>query len=762
MLGARNFFLNRNSIHRFALRALFWTTTPFPKFIASRTMSTAPPPSAAGASAASTVRPKYPAVARGDVVDTYHGATVPDPYRWLEDPDAEETRGFVAAQNAVTLPYLDAQPLRERLVERLSEVYNYPKQSCPGRRGERLVYSRKEGLQNQPVVYVAESLTDAKPRVLLDLNAEDPEGTTALRVSSFSECGELWACGVSKKGSDWSTVRVIRVADGSVLPDDELQWLRFTSIAWTHDGKGFYYGRYPALDVKDLGAETNIAENQKLYYHRIGTKQSEDVLVLEEPEHPAWMFGAEVSDDGDYLVVSVSESTDPVNRLYYIDLRVPEAERVLVRAIDNLDAEYSYITNDGTRFLFKTNKDAARYRVVSFDITKDAMHPDRWTDVFPEHAQDVLEAVLPVAGDKLAVVYLRDVKEELSLHNMDGSLVRAVPLPCAGSVGIRGRRDRAELFYQFESFMTPGSIYHLDLGTNETTLWHATTVPGFDPEAVEVTQQFFEAKDGSVKVPMYVLTPRGAPSPGPCLLYGYGGFSISLTPYYSAFRTVLAANLGFSVAIVNLRGGGEYGEEWHQAGMRGRKQNVFDDMIGAAEHLIATKVTTARQLAIQGGSNGGLLVAAVANQRPDLFACVIAQCGVMDMLRYASHTAGVFWQSEYGSPGDDPDHGGKASFENLLKISPVHNVVPVPGTEHPATLVTTADHDDRVCPLHSYKYIAELQHGHGARDEQQAPLLIRIEVNAGHGAGKPTSMIIKEVADIYGFAARHCGAAWKE
>ncbi|XP_076128829.1 prolyl endopeptidase [Alosa pseudoharengus] len=704
---------------------------------------------------------QYPQVYRDEaVVDEYHGQKIPDPYSWLEDPDSEKTQAFVNAQNQLTAPFLEGCEVREVFKERMTELYDYPKYSCPFKRGSRYFHFYNTGLQNQSVMYVQETL-EAEPTVFLDPNTFSEDGTVALRGYAFSEEGDMLAYGISASGSDWVEIRFLRV-DGAKPLEDKLEQVKFSCMAWTHDGRGLFYNSYPKQEGKSDGTETSTNLHQKLYYHVLGTPQSEDVLCAEFPDQPKWMSGVEVSDDGRYVLLSIREGCDPVNRLWYCDLQtVPQGITGLlpwVKLIDNFDAEYEYVTNEGTVFTFKTNLDAPRYRLINIDFSQPAM--SAWKELIPQHDKDVLVFATCTFSSFLFVCFLHDVKNVLKMFRLaSGEEVRTFPLDVGSLVGFTGRKKDSEIFYYFTSFLSPAIIYHCDL-TKEPLQPHVfreVTVKGFDPSEYQTTQVFYPSKDGT-QVPMFIVHKKGIKLDGshPAFLYGYGGFNISITPSYSVSRLIFVRHLGGVLAVANIRGGGEYGETWHKAGMLGNKQNVFTDFQCAAEYLIKDGYTSPKKLTINGGSNGGLLVGACVNQRPDLFGCAVAQVGVMDMLKFHKFTIGHAWTTDFGCSEI------KEQFDWLIKYSPLHNIrIPEgEGVQYPSVLLLTGDHDDRVVPLHSLKYIATLQHTVGRWPGQSNPLLIHVDTKSGHGAGKPTSKVIQEVADTYAFIARCLDLKW--
>lgn len=695
------------------------------------------------------------------VENDYHGTKISDPYVWLEDPDSEETKAFVEQQNAITMPYLAECETRENFKNRLTELWDYPKYRCPFKRGSKYFYFHNSGLQNQSVMYVQDTL-DSVPEVFLDPNNLSEDGTIALVGRSFSDNGELFAFSLSHKGSDWVTIKFMKVCGKEQLPD-VLENAKFTSMAWTHDNKGLFYNRYPTASKAD-GTVTDLNLNQRLYYHVLGTKQSEDVLCCEFPDHPKWSMGAEVSDCGKYLVLTPHEGCAPVNRLFYCDLEkykdgLQDASGQLPyeKVVDNFDAEYEYITNEGTLFTFKTNLNAPLYKLINIDLLKPEM--EHWTTLVEEDERDVLQWAACVKQNLLVLCYLHDVKNLLYLHNMSGERIMCFPLDIGSIVGFTGRKKDSEIFYQFTSFLSPGIIYHCDL-TQENfkpKVFRETMVKGFDQSNYQTIQVFYPSKDGT-QIPMFIVHKKDISLDGshPVFLYGYGGFNISITPSFSVSRVVFMRYLGGIIAVPNLRGGGEYGEKWHQAGCFGNKQNVFDDFQHAAIYLIQQKYTSPEKIAICGGSNGGLLVGACINQRPELFGCAISQVPVMDMLKFHKFTIGHAWTTDFGNPDTKED------FEWLIKYSPLHNIkIPQNGAQYPSLLLLTADHDDRVVPLHSLKYIAQLHHVIGDYNKQTNPLLIRVDTKAGHGFGKPTSKIIQEYSDIFAFIARNLRLKWQ-
>ncbi|KAH9782469.1 prolyl oligopeptidase family protein [Citrus sinensis] len=659
---------------------------------------------------------QYPVARRDEsIVDDYHGFKIPDPYRWLEDPDAEEVKDFVQKQAELTDSVLNKCDVRDRLREKITKLFDSPQYDAPFKQGNKYFYFHNTGLQPQSVLYVQDSL-DAEAKVLLDPNTLSEDGTVAITTVSVSEDAKYLAYALSNSGSDWA---------------------KFTSITWTHDSKGFFYSRYPApKDGKevDAGIETDSNLYHELYYHFLGTEQSEDILCWKDPEHPKYTFSGHVTEDGQYLVMYIRENFDQVNKVYYYDLSaLPEGLEgfrksngllPFVKLIDRFDAQYEVVANDDSVFTFRTSKDAPKYKIVRVDLRE----PNNWSEVVPEAERDVLESASAANFNQMILSYLSDV-----------------------------------------NFLTPGIIYQCNLKTEtpEMKIFRETSVPGFDRSEFHVHQVFVPSKDGSTKIPMFIVAKKNIKLDGshPCLLYGYGGFNASITPSFSVSRTVLMRHLGAVFCIANIRGGGEYGEEWHKDGALAKKQNCFDDFISASEYLISAGYTQSRKLCIEGESNGGLLIGACINQRPDLFGCALAHVGVMDMLRLHKFTIGHAGFSEYGCPEK------KEEFDWLIKYSPLHNVRrpweqdPDKPSQYPSTLLLTADHDDRVVPLHSLKLLATMQYVLCTSLEnspQTNPILGRIECKAGHGAGRPTQKMIDEAADCYGFMAKMLGASWIE
>lgn len=677
----------------------------------------------------------YPSTRTIDHVDTYHGEQVPDPYRWLEDIDSAETAAWIEAQNRVTDAHLAGIPQREAFRGRLTALWNFERFGVPGKVGEgHYLYSYNDGLRNQPVILIQEGL-DGEPRTLLDPNTFSDDGTVALSGLAATKDGRLLAYGTSSGGSDWQEWRVLDIASGQRL-DDHIRWVKFSEATWARDGSGFWYGRYDAPEGENALKAVN--RFQKLYFHRVGTPQDDDVLVYERPDQPDWGFAPVLSDDGRHLVISVWRGTENRNLVFLKPLGDPQAQ--VRELIPEFEYSYEFVGNTGDRHLFLTDDNAPRKRLIAIDITRPQR--EHWEEVIGE-SDATLTAVTRV-GDRLVAHYLRDAASQARIFALDGTLQGDVELPGIGTVtGFERSTEGNETFYSFASFTRPASIYRLDVATGESVLFRAPQLP-FDPSRYETRQVFFDSRDGT-RVPMFIIARKGIELDGshPTILYGYGGFNIPLTPSYAAYAMAWLEEGGI-YASANLRGGGEYGREWHEAGTKTRKQNVFDDMAAAAEYLIAQKYTSPGHLAIHGRSNGGLLAAAVALQRPELFAASVPGVGVLDMLRFREFTIGWAWESDYGSVLDEEE------YPAIRAYSPLHNIRA--GVDYPAFLITTGDHDDRVFPAHSFKFAAALQAVNPPR-----PALIRIDVRAGHGAGKPVAKQIAEWADILGFVAHHTG-----
>ncbi|HEU4382283.1 MAG TPA: prolyl oligopeptidase family serine peptidase [Anaeromyxobacteraceae bacterium] len=684
----------------------------------------------------------YPETRRGDVVDDYFGVKVPDPYRWLEDDESEETKAWVRAENALTERFLEAIPERPAIRARVERLWDHERFSKPVKRGGRYFYLRNSGLQPQDVLYVADGHA-GEGRVLLDPNLLSKDGTVALSGWSATDDGRLLAYAVSEAGSDWLAWRVREVQSGEDRPD-LVRWAKFSGAAWRKDGSGFYYARYP--EPKGGEELKGVNQNHQVFFHRLGTPQARDRLVFARPDQPEWGLSPEVSDDGRWLIITAWKGTNPENAVFVQDLRRRGSRPVPF--LDRMDAAYEVVDNRGDTFLVRTDKDAPRGRLVAIRLGRP--EPGGWKEIIPQGPRrDVLEQVTLVGG-RLFALWMRDVKSAVEVYDLEGRKTGEVALPDVGSAaGFHGRADERETFYLFTSFTAPPTIYRLETATLASAVFRRPQVD-FDPDAYETEQVFFSSRDGT-RVPMFLVHRKGMARDGrnPAILYGYGGFRVSLAPAFSAAR-IAWLELGGLYAVANLRGGDEYGKEWYDAGRLAKKQNVFDDAIGAAEWLLSSGWTSRERLAASGASNGGLLVGAMLTQRPDLLGAAVVQVGVLDMLRFHRFTIGWAWKSDYGSSET------RDGFETLIRYSPLQGVRP--GTRYPATLVTTADHDDRVVPGHSFKFTAALQ----AAQTGSAPVLARIETRAGHGAGKPTQKRIEEVADIYAFLVRVLGASLPE
>lgn len=677
---------------------------------------------------------EYPQTRTVDVVDVYHGTEVADPYRWLEDQYAEEVTDWVESENEVTFGYLENLPAREAFRERLTELWDYAKMTSPTRVADRYFFYRNDGLQNQSVLFVQEGLEGA-PRVLLDPNTLSGDGTVALRQVAVNDQATRLAYSVSESGSDWQSWHVLDIDNGETLPD-LIEDSKFSGAAWAPDGSGFYYCAYEKVEDETKLMDANAG--MQVYYHRLGDAQSDDRLVYARPDHPDWGFGTTVTDDGQYLLISVWEGRVRADRLFYQHIGAGSEE--VVELLAENDARYSYVDNIGTTFYLRTDRDAPRGRLIAIDL--EAPEPGNWKTLIPE-GEDTLSSV-DLVNDRFAAVYMHNAYEQVRLFDLDGQYLADVDLPTMGNVsGFGGRRTDTETFYSFTSFLSPTTIWRFDFTNGRSEPFWAPEMD-FDFDKYAVEQVFYPSKDGT-QVPMFIVYRKGLQRDGsnPTLLYGYGGFNVSMMP---AFRVSILPWLerGGVYAMANLRGGGEFGEAWHQGGMLHNKQNVFDDFIAAGEWLVENDFTRPDKLACQGGSNGGTLVGAVINQRPDLFGAALPAVGVMDMLRFQKFTIGWAWVSDYGS-SDDPEQ-----FETLLAYSPYHNLVE---QEYPAVLITTADHDDRVVPGHSFKYAARLQ----AVQQGSNPVLIRVDTKSGHGAGKPTAKRIEEAADIAAFLSWNLG-----
>ena len=681
----------------------------------------------AGAAAVS-----YPASKKVDQQDNYHGTMVADPYRWLEDANSEETKAWVVEQNKVTQAWLAQIPQREAIKARLTKLWNYERYGVPSKKGGRYFYSRNDGLQNQAVLYTAKTLSET-PRVLLDPNTMAADGTVALAGMAVSPNGKFLAYSTAASGSDWNEIKVRDIESGKDMAD-HIKWVKFSNTAWAADGSGFYYSRYD--EPTEAAKLAGVNYFQKVYFHKLGTEQGADALVYHRPDQKEWGFGAEVTDDGRYLVINGSHGTEQKNRVFIKDLKAKDAQ--VVGLLEAFDASYNFIDNEGPVFYFLTDKNAPRSRIIAIDIRKPGS--ENWKEIVPEAPQTLTGA--SVVNKQLVLNYLSDAHSAVKVFDLKGKPLRDIALPGLGTAsGFGGKKEDTETFYSYTSFTTPTTIYRLDMKSGKSGIYRQPKVD-FDPDAFDTKQVFFTSKDGT-KVPMFIVSKKGMKLDGtnPTYLYGYGGFNISLTPSFSV-SNLAWVEMGGVYVVANLRGGGEYGEAWHKAGTKLQKQNVFDDFIGAAEWLVANKVTSPAKLSIGGGSNGGLLVGAAMTQRPDLFGAALPAVGVMDMLRFQKFTIGWAWTSDYGSSDNAEE------FKALVKYSPLHNLKQ--GNCYPATMVLTADHDDRVVPAHSFKFAAAAQ----AAQAGAAPILIRIDSKAGHGAGKPTTKQIEEVADRWGFLSR--------
>jgi prolyl oligopeptidase len=683
----------------------------------------------------------YPETKKIDQVDDFFGTKVSDPYRWMENLNAADVADWVKQENAVTEQYFSQLGMRAHFKARITELWNYPKVSLPFRVGGRLYYARNTGLQRQSVFYSRTTL-GGPPRLVLDPNTFSADGSIALGGFSPSPDNRYLAYGIAEGGADWRTLLVRELESGKQL-SDTVRWLKGGGMSWTKDGKGFYYSRFPQPEAgKQL---QNAIRDEKMYYHRIGTPQSRDVLIYERPDHPDWFVGGGVSEEGRYLFVFVNRGTEPQNRLYIADLGDPKQPKVdapIRPLFDKGDASYAPIGNVGSTIYLQTDRDAERSKVVAFDIAS----PDQWRTVIPEQMNAIDQIAMYKGG--IAVNYLEDVKAHVRLYDFDGKAIGDLPLPGIGSLqGLSTREDMPEIFYGFTSPLYPTTAFRYDPATKKSAPFEAPKL-NFDATQYETRALFATSKDGT-RVPLFVTMKRGLALDGnnPAMLYGYGGFDISTTP---GFRPDVLAWLeqGGIWATASMRGGSEYGEAWHKAGMFERKQNVFDDFIAAAEYLVKEGYSSPAKLGIMGGSNGGLLVGAVEEQRPELFAVALPAVGVMDMLRYHKFTGGGAWATEYGSADDS------TQFQYLIKYSPVHNVKP--STCYPATLITTADHDDRVVPSHSFKFAAAMQAAQGCAK----PVVIRVETQGSHGY-RPTDKRIAELADEWAFTAANTGVNTK-
>lgn len=685
---------------------------------------------AAGIITAQTI--EYPKARKTDNTDEYFGTVVADPYRWMEDLNSAELKDWIKKENEITFSYLDKIPFRDKIRQRLTEIWNYPKYSAPFKVGEYYFFYMNNGLQNQSALYCRKGINGV-PELFLDPNTFSDNGTVALSTVSGSYDGKYLVYGISKAGSDWNEFFVMDIASKTKL-DDHLKWIKFSGVSWHDDG--FYYNRY---EVPEKGNELS-AKNQspKIYYHKIGTPQSSDVLFYEDKEHPDMSFGVWVTRDGKYMYLSKSRKGFNGNELYFKDLR--KMSRNFTPIAVGFDIDYGVVGNEGDYIYLSTNKAAPKNKIIRYDVSSGEI-----SDVIPESQYVLTES--SISQSKILVRYMKDVTDRIYTYDLDGNLLKEHELPSLGSVsGFSADSDESEIYFTFTSFLYPATIMKFDIVKGETSVYKKSEIK-FDSDKYETKQIFYESKDGT-KIPMFIVHKKGIVLDGnnPTLLYGYGGFNASMKPSFNASNIILLENGGV-YALANIRGGGEYGEDWHQAGTKFNKQNVFDDFIAAAEYLINNNYTSAERLAVEGGSNGGLLVGAVINQRPELFRVAFPAVGVMDMLRFQKFTIGWGWTTDYGSSDD------KEGFENLIKYSPYHNLKE--GLNYPATLITTSDHDDRVVPSHSFKYAARPQELYKGNN----PVLIRVETNAGHGSGRPTRMIIEQQTDKWSFMFYNMGIA---
>jgi len=670
----------------------------------------------------------YPPAHTTPTLDIYHGTKVADPYRWLEQPDSPDTLAWVAEQNKLTADFLAGVPARERIKNRLITLTDYPRYSTPSKRGGRYFYWKNAGLQNQSVLYLQDTL-EGHPSIVINPNLLSKDGTAALTTTAISEDGKILAYGISQSGSDEQEIK-IRTIGADTDYDETLKWCRFTRIAWKHDGSGFFYSRFPDPNTVSPDDRTNY---NRVYWHKLNTPQSADTLIYERPDNKELGFDPIVTQDGKFLILNVYHGTDTNNRIYY---RPIETAEPFTKLLDKADARYDFIGNVGSVFYFNTDMEAPRGRIIAIDLEKPAR--ENWQTVLPQN-DDVIDRVALI-NNHLIVAYMHDVHHELKEYDLEGKFIQQFYLPALGTVaGLSGRQDDTEMFFSFTSFLFPSTSYRYDFSTKHLAIFRKPDID-FNPAKYVTKQVFCQSKDGT-RVPIFITHAKGLKLDGgnPTLLYGYGGFNIDRKPSFSTSVVNWLEN-GGAYAVANIRGGGEYGQAWHRAGMLEKKQNVFDDFIAAAEWLIENNYTSPRKLAIRGGSNGGLLVAACMLQRPDLYGAVVCQVPVTDMLRYHKFTVGRYWIPEYGNAEADPN-----IFKALYAYSPLHNVKP--GAEYPPILVTSADTDDRVVPAHAKKFVATLQ----AKPARKNTILLRVETKAGHGGGKPTAKRIEEQADIYAF-----------
>uniref|UniRef100_A0A7E4UNI6 Prolyl endopeptidase n=1 Tax=Panagrellus redivivus TaxID=6233 RepID=A0A7E4UNI6_PANRE len=711
---------------------------------------------------------KYPLARRDEtVVDDYHGVKIPDPYRFLEDPDAPETEAWVAELNKISAPFYESADIREKLRSKLTKLWNFDRISCPVKHGDSYYYWHNSGLQNQFVIYKQKGYKE-KGEVFFDPNLLSEDGTTAITAANWSEDGAIFCYGLSEKGSDWVTLH-FKTADGTDLKD-KITGVKFSSIGWLSDNSGVFYSRYPEHKGAIAGSCVEKDEYHSLYFHKMGTPQAEDVLVADFRKDPHLMVAASVTRDGRFLIANVCKGCDPANQLFYADLKSINNQITgkvdLKPFFDQFDAKYDIVNFTGDDVLVLTNKDAPMNKLIRIKVGADNNNPSNWETVIPEDPKRKLQNVAVAAGDKMLVEYLQDCSSRVYINDFNtGNVLCQIPLEIGTLSSLICRKDQTEVFFSYGSFLSPTVVYRFDFnnvdlpsGKLNIEEVHRVNIQGFDASKFTAVQHFATSKDGT-KVPMFIIHAKDAVLDGqnPTILNGYGGFGVSYVPGFSISQSLWLQSFGGIVAVANLRGGGEYGENWHQAGTLQNKQNVFDDFIACAEYLVDNKYTSPKKLAIQGGSNGGLLVGAVSQQRPDLIGGALNAVGVLDMLRFHKFTIGPAWIPEYGNPDKKED------FEYIYKYSPLHNIkYPENGVQWPSTLLLTADHDDRVVPLHSLKYMAQLYHTikKDGADIQKNPVLCRVEVKAGHGAGKPTHKIIGEVVDMYSFLYRVLGAKY--
>ncbi|KAL5288181.1 PREP family protein [Megaselia abdita] len=684
----------------------------------------------------------YPSVPKDErIVENHHGVEVSDVYRWLEDPDSEETKSFVKQQNDISEQFLRG-PEWNQLHQKITRLWNYPKYSCPTKEGDKYYYFHNTGLQNHPILYQQDSL-DSEAKIFFDPNVLSEDGKIALTIHKFSDDGKFFAYALSESGSDWKRIKVKDVPTGNDFPEI-LERVKYSSIQWTKDNKGFFYGAFFDQEGKTDGSEIKY---QKLYYHILGSSQAEDILVASFPENPTWLIGFCISECGDYLVYHILQDSKD-NIVYYSYLHENVTENLEInKVIEKFEAIYTAITNNSSKFYFLTNKDAPNYRIIEIDFENPA--EENWRTVIQEDEKDVIDSVTCVNDDKLLVGYIQDVKTVLKVYNLTGVFINEFPMYIGTVNEVYGKRKSSEVFYKFTSFHNPGTIYHYNFNTPEKfpTIFRQMNIDGFNKENFKIDQKFYPSKDAT-QIPMFIISRNTDEiKPKPCLLYGYGGYGVSTKPLFNITGLMMTDTFDGVFAIANIRGGGEYGDNWHNGGRLFNKQNGFDDFKNAAEYLVNQKYTSHDKLCIFGGSNGGLLIGACINQRPDLFGAAIADVGIFDMLRFHKFTIGHFWISEFGNP-DEKDH-----FENIIKYSPLHNVHEPKSAneEYPATLILTADHDDRVSPLHSYKFTAALQNAVRNSKYQNKPILLKVYTDAGHGMGKPSAKRIDKIADMYSF-----------